>query len=209
MRKSINNLHKFVAVLALLSLGACAGTSEFMKDVAPQDANYATKSDKALVIFMRPSVLGWAISSSVYDVSGGQTEFIAIVPAAKKVAHYSPPGERRFMVVGESADFMSANLEPGKVYYALVTPRVGWWKARFSLAPVSQEKLSTEEFAGWFKGTKWVENKETATGWYRANMGSVQTKLEEYLPKWLEKADKPEIMASDGQPGLYREALAK
>jgi hypothetical protein len=133
MKGPVHNVTKAAAVLLLLLLGACAGTSQYMRDVAPEKANYTPKPDKALVVFMRPSSLGFAVQSSVFDVTDGSPVFVAIVSALTKVAHYAEPGERRYMVIGESADFMAANLDSGKVYYSLVTPRFGVWKARFSL----------------------------------------------------------------------------
>lgn len=190
---------KALALLATLLLGACAGSSSYMRDVAPEKANYTVQPDKALVVFMRPSGLGFAIQSSVFDTSDGSAAFVSIVSAKTKVAHYADAGNRRFMVVGESADFMDAQLEAGKIYYALVTPRVGFWKARFSLRPVHADGLKTEEFAGWYKDTRWVENLASGSKWASSNMPSIRSKMVEYLPKWLEKAKKPKLAAGDGR----------
>ncbi len=51
------------------------------------------------------------------------------------------------MVVSEAADFAKADVEAGKTYYVLVTPRMGWWKARFSLRPLMREQLDGKDFA--------------------------------------------------------------
>lgn len=80
---------------------------------------------KSLIVFMRPSSIGYAIQSSVFEVKGDDVHLAGIVAAKKKVAYQVEPGKHLFMVVGESADFMSAELEKDKTYYALVTPRVG------------------------------------------------------------------------------------
>ncbi len=209
MQNPVDNAAKITAMLVLLLLGACAGSSEFMRDVAPDKVNYTPKPDQALVVFMRPSGIGFAVQSSVFDVTDGSPVFLGIVPAMTKIAHYAPPGKRRYMVIGESADFMAANLDPGKVYYALVTPRMGLWKARFSLAPVRATKTNTSEFADWYKGARWIENMETASGWANSNMSSIREKMTEYLPKWQGKSDKPILKSEDGQAGLFRAASAK
>jgi len=206
-KKMQSTVYRSVKLLALLSaflLGGCAGSSSYMRDVGPDAANYSTQDDKALIVFMRPSGLGFAIQSSVFEIVDGNPEFLGIVSAKAKVAHYMEPGEKRFMVIGESADFMDATLEPGKVYYSLVTPRFGVWKARFSLRPIRTADLQTEEFAGWYKDTRWVENLESASNWASSNMPSIRKKMGENLPKWLAKANKPILASDDGQAVLYQ-----
>jgi len=203
MRNTLPSLSKIAAALVMLLLGACAGTSDYMRNVAPDEAHYAPKPDKALVVFMRPSSLGFAVQSSVFDVTDNNPEFIAIVSAKKKVAHYAAPGKRRFMVIGESADFMGATLEPGKVYYALVTPRMGLWKARFSLRPVHAAEIPTADFEDWFGDTEWVENQPSADVWAKQNMDSIKEKMHDDLDEWVHKADKPMLEAADGQNALY------
>jgi len=203
MRNTLHTLPRMAAALALLLLGACAGTSDYMRNVAPEEAHYAPKPDKALVVFMRPSGLGFAVQSSVFDVTDNNTDFIAIVSAKKKVAHYTAPGKRRFMVIGESADFMGATLEPGKVYYALVTPRMGMWKARFSLRPVHAAEIPTADFAEWFGDTEWVENQPSANTWAAQNLDSIKEKMFDDLDEWVNKPDKPMLEAADGQSAMY------
>lgn len=105
---------KVLAVLSLLLLVSACGGSSHMKRVARGDDNYAVQADKALVIFMRPSRYGRAINASVFNVSSDEPEFVGIMSYAGKITHYTAPGQRRFMVVSESADFMDATLEGGK-----------------------------------------------------------------------------------------------
>jgi len=209
MRFVIQTAAKSAVLLALLLLGACAGTSDYMQNLEPNQVNYAPEADKSLVVFMRPSGLGFAVQSSVFDVTDGSPKFIGILSAKKKIAHYSAPGKRRYMVIGESADFMGATLDPNKVYYALVTPRMGWWKARFSLRPVHAGEISGAEFDEWFKDTQWVENKETAVTWSAQNMNSIREKMGEDLPEWQAKPDKPMLLAADGQSSLYKPSATK
>jgi len=203
MRNTLPTLSRIAAALVLLLLGACAGSSDYMRNLTPEEAHYETKPDKALVVFMRPSGLGFAVQSSVFDVTDNSPDFVAIVSAKKKVAHYAAPGKRRFMVIGESADFMGATLEPGKVYYALVTPRMGLWKARFSLRPVHAAEIPTTEFADWYGDTEWVANQPSADAWAKENMDSVKEKMADDLDDWMHKDNKPMLEAADGQSALY------
>lgn len=194
---------KAAAVIPLLVLlAACAGSSSYMRDVAPSQASYAVQPDKALVVFMRPSGFGFAVQSSVFDVTSGQPEFVGIISAKTKLAYYAPPGKRTFMVVSESADFLGATLDPGKAYYALVTPRMGMWRARFSLRGVSGSEVDGNQFAGWYKDCRWVENTPSSHEWAQKNMRDIGNKLAAKLPQWEPKPDRPTLKASDGRPSL-------
>ena len=103
------------------------------------------------------------------------------------------------MVVSEAADFMAAELEGGKTYYALVTPRMGAWKARFSLRPVTAGELAGKEFADWDKDCAFIENTPASEAWAKENWVDIQSKKVEYLQKWEPRTDKPTLRATDGR----------
>ena len=142
----------------------------------------AAKPDQALVVFMRSTFLGSAIGASVFDVSGKDTRFVGLVNNGTKIGYYVPPGEHTFMVVSEAADFMQANLAAGKTYYALVTPRMGLWKARFSLKPVRGSELGGTEFAGWDSGTQFVVNSSESQAWAAAHGADIAQKRAFHIP---------------------------
>jgi hypothetical protein len=188
----------WVIVMCLIFCG-CAGSSKYMKPVLEESVKLPGY-DETLVVFLRPSGMAWAIQSSVFDITSEDNKLVGIVPAKKKVAYKTSAGEHMFMVVGESADFMKAHLAAGKTYYALVTPRMGAWKARFSLKPVHEEQLSSEEFKKWVNGTTYVENTPASFDWARQNAASIQSKREKYIEKWNGKSDgdKPVLDLDDG-----------
>jgi hypothetical protein len=95
------------------------------------------------------------------------------------------PGQHTFMVVSESADFLQATVLPGKTYYAMVTPRMGAFKARFSFRPVRQ---GDAEFAGWTSGTHFVANSPETLNWAAQNAADVSSKRAQY---WVEWSNKP------------------
>lgn len=191
--------HFILLVFLLVSVHGCA--SKYMKP-AGMEPTFAYKPglEESFIIFMRPSVLGGAIQSSVYDVTTKENVFIGIVSSKAKVVYRTNPGERLFMVIGESADFMKANLVGGKTYYALVTPRIGAWKARFSLKPLHKKELGTEEFKDWENSCEFVENTEASHKWSKDNSASVQSKREEYYQKWMSKPEqeRPVLNKEDG-----------
>ncbi len=188
-------------ILLVLFLSGCAGTVKNMRPVPPDKVVSSPGEGKAMVVFMRPSTLGFAIQSSVFEVNGDAPSLVGIVAAKKKVAHQLDPGEHLFMVVGESADFMSAELEPDKTYYVLVTPRMGMWKARFSLKPIHSEELSAPQFNEWFEGCEWVEKSPASDEWANSHMASIQEKYQEYYTKWMNKdsTGRPKLLPGDGR----------
>jgi hypothetical protein len=177
------------------------GSNKYMKQGTGIVTPPAPSETEAAVVFMRPSSLGYAVNSSVYDLSDDDEKMVGIVSAKKKVPYITTPGEHLFMVIGESADFMAANLEPGKTYYALVTPRMGAWKARFSLKPVTKLEMVGKEFKDWDRVCAFEENSEDAVKWAKQNSRSIKAKRAEYFPKWKQKpdAEKPLLKSEDAQ----------
>jgi len=182
---------KFLAAIGIFVLfsllGGCATQSKLVTIVPA--ASYEPTRDKALIVFLRPSLFGGGVQATVYDITGNSETFIGILSGQTKAAHLTEPGEKLFMVVGENADFMKATLEAGKTYYALVSPRVGVWKARFSLLPVRKDTTSkyrteSDEFKEWLNKSQYIENTEASHAWYRLNKTNVQAKRIEYLEKW-------------------------
>jgi hypothetical protein len=185
-------LGSVIGLLFLLS--ACA--SSHMTRVPPDQLITGPTSDRTLIYIMRPSSFGGAIQSTLYD---GE-EYIGTLSANTRVAYLAEPGHHMFMIVGESADFMQAELTAGKIYFALVAPRMGVWKARFSLNPVKATE-SKKKIVKWMNGTKEVSANEKGLEWARNHKSDVLKMKERYLEKWMAKsdADKQILDASDGR----------
>ena len=126
-------------------------------------------------------------------MTDGKTRFIGVMANGTKIAYPTTPGKHTFMVVSEAADFMEADLVAGKTYYALVTPRMGLWKARFSLWPISNDpeaahSLKSKDFKGWVEDTDLVTNSPKSLAWYERVKASVEKKRASYWPVWQEKS---------------------
>jgi hypothetical protein len=193
--KSFASLAKLGSALALIALlGACA--SAHMTEVP--EGQWVTKPtpDKALIYFIRPTSFGGAIQATIFD----DDTYIGTVSANTHVAYMAAPGPHMFMIVGENADFMQANLNAGKTYYARVQPRMGVWKARFSLVPQNGQS-SAEEIDHWLHSTREVRPNEQGLQWAQENAASIKGKKASYLPKWEEKpeADKQILHAASGK----------
>jgi hypothetical protein len=191
---------------ASLALSGCVTVSSHM---APsKQTEYAPAPNKALVIFFRPSRFGGLLQSSVFDSSqaGSEPSLVGVVSATTKVAYQAAPGDHTFMVIGESADFAAAHLVAGKTYYVLVEPRIGAFRARYTLEPIHKAEgkysFQSPDFQEWQSGTTFVELAPSALEWFKENKTDIVAKRDEYLPKWLKKdeGDRTQhtIAADDG-----------
>jgi hypothetical protein len=192
--------------LAILLLAGLTGCQSSLM-VKSTESTPAPEPGKAMVVFMRPSMFGGAIQSSVYDTHAKDDKFIGIVSTKTKIAYQADPGDHLFMVIAENADFMIAHLDAGKTYYALVSPRMGVWKARFSLLPIhhrADAKYNTEsaDFRDWMAKTAWIQSTPAAEAWYRKNEADLRSKKLDYMRKWdaadMHQKDELTIPASDG-----------
>jgi hypothetical protein len=191
----------YLLFVVAVFLSGCAGTVKNMRAVPPEGVTATPEEGKSMVVFMRPSGLGFGVQSSVFEIKGEDPILAGIVAAKKKVAYQLEPGKHLFMVLGESADFMSAELEPDKIYYAHVTPRSGWLKARFSLKPVHSDELNSSQFNKWLESCKWVKLSDSSHDWARNNMPNIQSKYKRYYKKWNKKesSNRPKLLPKDGK----------
>jgi len=170
-----------------------AGCASVPMDIAPEQTLVEVKPDESQVVFFRDSFVGSAIGSSIYDVKGDDAQFLGVLGNGNKIAVKTEPGIHLFMVVSEAADFMNADLNGGKTYYAIVTPRMGVWKARFSMWPVNTDPTSEfnttdGKLEKWMADPTLVTTSDAARAWYQKNRGSIESKMREYLPVWNQKS---------------------
>lgn len=189
-------IKSIITLTVLYLLAACTTMTTHMTPVLDSDKAIKPEPGKALVIFIRPSSYGGAIQATIYD----DQEYIGTVSANTQVAFQATPGDHMFMVIGESADFMRAELKAGLTYYARVAARMGWWKARFSFIPYNGEE-SEEELQSWLSDTERVELNNKGIGWAVSHDASIQEKRASYLQDWHSKAeeDKQTLLMSSGR----------
>jgi len=184
----IKNL--LVSALFLLLLSGCQST---LMEPSANQAQTNAGVGQSQVVFIRSAFLAKAIQASVYDITSGTPEFIGIVSNDTKVSYMTSPGEHMFMVVGESADFLKATVLEGKTYYTVVSPRMGFWKARFSMHPVRNDesakfKYDSKDFKEMLADSQFVKGGAKAEQWALKNANSISAKMNEYLPEWKLKA---------------------
>lgn len=184
-------IYRIIVIISALLFVGCASNPMV---VATDQTISVPPEGGSQVIFLRSSFLGSAINASLYDVTNGKTVFIGVIANGTKLSYTTAPGKHVFMVVSEAADFMEANLRQGKNYYSIVTPRMGAWKARFSLWPIKSDPDANyhhnmPEFKAWLSSTKLFHNSEKSRLWYEKNKNNIREKQEKYWPAWQQKSD--------------------
>lgn len=182
MRKSLAML----VIPVVLLVAGCA--SNLMKPAASN--NISSDPDKATIVFMRSSFVASAIGTELFEVEDGKLTFIGALPNGKKIAHKTTPGKKVYMAYGTAADFMIADVRPGKTYYSIVRPN--WGTGGFAPTPVRKTttdyNMQSADFASWVKGTELVEMKEKeAQEWFAKNEADYQKIYEEYWSRFQNK----------------------
>ena len=106
-----------------------------------------------------------------------------------------------FMAVGETADFMNADVQAGRTYYVNVTPGLGNWKARFALDPIHRAQLDSAAFKSDFSDTRWVMKTAATDEWFAANRSSIQSKRSASYSEWMKTPEnqRAALRAEDGR----------
>lgn len=189
---------KYIRLLVILFTVIFAGCASNPMQVSSSQSVQKAMPDGSQIVFLRSTLLGSAINASLYDVTDEETKYLGIISNGTKITYMTTPGKHTFMVVSEAADFLEADFLPGRTYYSIVTPRMGAWKARFSLWPIrndgtSKYNTASAEFTKWVNSTKLVHNSEKSEAWYASNKDSVKSKQLDYWPVWQQKT--PEDLA--------------
>jgi hypothetical protein len=184
------------AVCVLLS-----GCASMMRE-APSQAISTPTPDKAKVVFMRSSMVAGAIGCELFEVVNGELKLIGQLPTGNKVAYETTPGKKVFMAYGTAADFMLAELAPGKTYYSMVRPN--WGTGGFAPTPIRQADLKSKEVQEWVSGTKLIEaDPKAAEAWLAENKQRLQGIYTDYWNRFERKnpGEKFErtLLPADGQ----------
>jgi hypothetical protein len=88
---------------------------------------------KAVVYFARTASMGILINFSYFD----KDKFIGKFHGHGYIRYECEPGEHVFWARSENSDFITADLEAGKIYFVEALPKMGGLKARVRLMPVN------------------------------------------------------------------------
>ena len=122
---------KIILLIFLLLMTGCAGSSQYMVKATPTEG---PQPEKALVYFMRPSGMAFAINFQIWD----SDRFVGLSQAKSYFAYECDPGKHLLLGFAENRVAIEADLEAGKSYYIGTNVRMGAWKARMDFTPVTQ-----------------------------------------------------------------------
>jgi len=164
----------------LLGMEKAPGPVKHMQSV--DAANTAPSTEDAVIVFVRPTGDAMARQWSVFEIGDeNKAELVGILASMKKLVYRAPPGRHLFMAVAESADFMTANLEAGKLYYVLLMAT----DEGLSLQPVRASEHG--QLAPRLAETKWVETTPDSFVWARDNAPDIEAKRFKYYGIWRHK----------------------
>jgi len=191
---------RILLIVALASLASGCASVRYMKEMPAGTPVAAPGKGKAQVVFMRSTFLGKAIGASVFEIKNDNPELVGLVANDTKQAYEVNPGRHLFMVVSESADYLSADLAPNRTYYVFVTPRMGAFRARFSLAAVTRGGDLAQRARDCLKDCRLVQKTSESEAWARDNMSDIRNKHRENYPRWDKKPanEKPHLAREDG-----------
>ena len=200
----MTGLMRFLIVsAALLIINGCA-TPNLMQET-PGGQIASPGSDKAVIVFMRSSFVAGAIGAELFEINDGELTLVGQVPNGSKLVHLTDPGEKVFMAYGTAADFMLAQVEKGKTYYAILRPN--WGSGAFIPTPVKRDgstsyNTESDEFAGWLGDTRLLEKKADSDEWFKKNKAKYEKIYQRYWEKFQTKSDEQKqvrtLMPSDG-----------
>ncbi len=154
---------------------------------AAAPAAAAIEGAPAKLVFVR--LTGDKAAASVFDVTERESKLVGITYNKTKVEYSVKPGLYTFIVVGEAADFMQASVIGGKTYYAILKPRFGAARVRFSFEPVRGDEVDSKRFARWEKSARLVKNTERSLAWAEENAPSIAEKRARWWPVWSSKPE--------------------
>jgi hypothetical protein len=137
MKNIISTRRALVAIVVVVMLSGCA-TSSMMK---PAEV-IKPRPDYAVVNFMRPAFMGNAIMFGMWD---GE-DLVGILTYKKYIPYKATPGEHIFMARAENWAVIKANLKAGKTYNVLVSPHMGFMKARVGMEVLKPDDKRIDEW---------------------------------------------------------------
>jgi hypothetical protein len=177
---------------------ACAGSSQYMKEVAVRSP-LRPPADKAMVVFLRPSGLGFAINFSILDQQG---RWIGEAVAKSQFAVELPPGEYMFVGWAENTAALKATLAPGRVYYVKVDPSMGFGSARVTLEAITPRHADWRELPTWLSETTRLETLPSGITYIEGRKQDALDRVKSATENWQDYSgsdkDQRTLRADDG-----------
>ena len=166
---------RLLVVLLIFVLVGCAGSSKYMTAAPPPEG---PSPGKAMVYFMRPSGMGFAIHFQIWE----NYELIGLSQAKSYFAFECEPGRHYFIGRAENKRVVEADLEAGKTYYVLTQVKMGAWKARMEFIPVTRGSEYWDKVEEYKQKLNYVVIEQAvADAWEADRRGEINAELNEII----------------------------
>jgi hypothetical protein len=180
-----------ILTVVLMFMG-CAGTSGYMVKTTPVAG---PSPDKALVYFMRPSSMGFAVNFQIWDGD----HFVGLSQAQSYFVYECNPGTHLFIGIAENKVALEADVAAGKSYYVGTNVRVGWAKARMQLTPVTRGSELWDKVEAYKQSLNCISAKEEERAKWEAAKKQVALALIDYFTTGEGKAQVLKLNKEDGR----------
>ncbi len=195
--------HRLVATYFFVALASgCAAQVPQARNMAQVNPPLplAAPSDRALVVFVRPSKYAFGISANILDEQG---HFLGDSPAAGHFIAALPPGHHTFVVWAENTDVIDAELAPGKIYFVEVAPTMGWMSAQVHLLAIKPSSANFMHRDEWMRATsQWAVDGNGGQANLDQRSDDVRERLrraQEHLQKYTaDQREQHTLRAQDG-----------
>lgn len=162
----------------------------------PSVSQVVPTQDKALVRFMRPSGMGYAVNFNLLD----GTKVIGNSVAKSQFDYLADPGHHLFVSIAENKVFLEADLAPEKVYYIITRIYPGWWRARVAFEAVTRGSEYWDAVLQYEKELQRLEPDEANLRvWQDAHREEIQALLSAYESEFKAKYNWPKLSPNDGR----------
>jgi hypothetical protein len=175
-----------------LMVMGCAGKSGYMVTATPVAG---PASDKALVYFMRPSGMGFAVHFQIWD----SDHFVGLSQAKSYFVYECAPGTHLFIGLAENKVALKADLAAGKSYYVGTNVRTGWAKARMEFTPVTRGSELWDKVEAYKPRLNCISAKEEERAKWEAAKKQEALKLIEYFTNGAGNASVLKLSKEDGR----------
>lgn len=131
----------WLVIPLILMVTACSPAHMVLKQDNFDIRTVKPVEGKAALVIARTTIIGGAINFHTYleqniiGITKGKSCFIK---------NDIEPGTKYLIARSESLEEAKINFEANHIYYVQQSPRVGWWVARITMTPMSQEQLLSE-----------------------------------------------------------------
>jgi len=125
----------------MLMLTACTPAHMVLKQDNFDIKTVKPIDGKAALVIARTTSFGGAINFHTYI----EQNIIGVTKGKSCIVKNDiEPGVKYLIARTESLEEAKINFEPDHIYYVQESPRMGWWVARVTFSPMSQEQLLSE-----------------------------------------------------------------